>query len=65
MNEPLVAGCIGGLALLYYYQVWRPGRIEAKARAQAKRDDAAPPEAPGGTAAPEPDTKPYDAGISP
>ena len=68
MNEPLVegAGCIVGLALLYYYQVWRPGRIEAKARAAAKRDDSAAPGAPDGTAAPapepEPETKPYDAG---
>ena len=36
MLEPLIegGGCLVGLALLLYFQVWRPSRAQARARAQ-------------------------------
>ncbi len=43
MIEPLVeaVGCVVGLALLLYFQVWRPGREAARERARphAERTD--------------------------
>ena len=35
MIEPLIegGGCILGLALLYYFQIWRPARDAARQRA--------------------------------
>ncbi len=56
MLEPLVegAGCLVALALLAYYQVWRPSREAARERAKVQADaDARSSQSGGGPAATE------------
>ena len=49
--EPLIegGGCIAGLALLYYVEVWRPARKAARDQASAQTSRPVP------SAAPDPD----------
>ncbi len=48
MIEPLIegGGCIVGLALLYYIEVWRPARKAARDQAEAQASQPVTPAAP-------------------